>query len=309
MDEKEKLANWAKQLPPEAKEKLKAEMNKFFNYEPKVAIFGKTGVGKSSLTNALFGKDVCEVSDVEACTRDPQEVFLKLEGAPKGIKLLDVPGIGESAERDKEYFKLYAEILKEADMALWVLKADDRTFSADEDFYKTCMKPYIDAGKPFAVAVNQVDKIEPFREWDVTKHLPGPTQEGNIAKKLNYVAQQFGDLKVSQVVAVSANEKYNLHTLILQLIKDLPADKRCQTISNMDETIQQREEIKKEWADSFIETVHEIIDDLPVPSLVKEAGKAAVSVLTYAADLGRVIVSTGADIVSGAWNFVKGLFG
>ena len=184
MDEKEKLANWAKHLPPEAREKLKIEMNKFLTYEPKVAIFGKTGVGKSSLTNALFGKDVCKVSDVEACTREPQEVFLKLEGASNGIKLLDVPGIGESAERDKQYFKLYAEILKEADMALWVLKADDRTFSADEEFYRTCMKPYIDAGKPFAVAVSQVDKIEPFREWDEIKHLPGPTQEGNIAKKI-----------------------------------------------------------------------------------------------------------------------------
>ena len=272
MDEKEKLANWAKHLPPEAREKLKIEMNKFLTYEPKVAIFGKTGVGKSSLTNALFGKDVCKVSDVEACTREPQEVFLKLEGASNGIKLLDVPGIGESAERDKQYFKLYAEILKEADMALWVLKADDRTFSADEEFYRTCMKPYIDAGKPFAVAVSQVDKIEPFREWDEIKHLPGPTQEGNIAKKLNYVAQQFGDLKVSQVVAVSANENYNLSNLMLQLIKALPADKRYQTIRNMDEKLQQHEKVKKEKNSAFIDTVFKIIEVLPILDSVKRNG-------------------------------------
>lgn len=284
MDEKEKLANWAKHLPPEAREKLKIEMNKFLTYEPKVAIFGKTGVGKSSLTNALFGKDVCKVSDVEACTREPQEVFLKLEGASNGIKLLDVPGIGESAERDKQYFKLYAEILKEADMALWVLKADDRTFSADEEFYKTCMKPYIDAGKPFAVAVSQVDKIEPFREWDEIKHLPGPTQEGNIAKKLNYVAQQFGDLKVSQVVAVSANENYNLSNLMLQLIKALPADKRYQTIRNMDEQLQKNQELKENASEAFAEAVHEIIDYLPLPESVKDAGKLAVSGIITAVD-------------------------
>jgi small GTP-binding protein len=300
MDEKEKLANWAKHLPPEAREKLKIEMNKFLTYEPKVAIFGKTGVGKSSLTNALFGKDVCKVSDVEACTREPQEVFLKLEGASNGIKLLDVPGIGESAERDKQYFKLYAEILKEADMALWVLKADDRTFSADEEFYKTCMKPYIDAGKPFAVAVSQVDKIEPFREWDEIKHLPGPTQEGNIAKKLNYVAQQFGDLKVSQVVAVSANENYNLSNLMLQLIKALPADKRYQTIRNMDEKLQQHEKVKKEKNSAFIDTVFKIIEVLPILDSVKRNGKELLS-------KAREFISDAEEWVAEAWQWFKDL--
>ena len=300
MDEKEKLANWAKHLPPEAREKLKIEMNKFLTYEPKVAIFGKTGVGKSSLTNALFGKDVCKVSDVEACTREPQEVFLKLEGASNGIKLLDVPGIGESAERDKQYFKLYAEILKEADMALWVLKADDRTFSADEEFYRTCMKPYIDAGKPFAVAVSQVDKIEPFREWDEIKHLPGPTQEGNIAKKLNYVAQQFGDLKVSQVVAVSANENYNLSNLMLQLIKALPADKRYQTIRNMDEKLQQHEKVKKEKNSAFIDTVFKIIEVLPILDSVKRNGKELLS-------KAREFISDAEEWVAEAWQWFKDL--
>ena len=300
MDEKEKLANWGKHLPPEAREKLKIEMNKFLTYEPKVAIFGKTGVGKSSLTNALFGKDVCKVSDVEACTREPQEVFLKLEGASNGIKLLDVPGIGESAERDKQYFKLYAEILKEADMALWVLKADDRTFSADEEFYKTCMKPYIDAGKPFAVAVSQVDKIEPFREWDEIKHLPGPTQEGNIAKKLNYVAQQFGDLKVSQVVAVSANENYNLSNLMLQLIKALPADKRYQTIRNMDEKLQQHEKVKKEKNSAFIDTVFKIIEVLPILDSVKRNGKELLS-------KAREFISDAEEWVAEAWQWFKDL--
>ena len=300
MDEKEKLANWAKHLPPEAREKLKIEMNKFLTYEPKVAIFGKTGVGKSSLTNALFGKDVCKVSDVEACTREPQEVFLKLEGASNGIKLLDVPGIGESAERDKQYFKLYAEILKEADMALWVLKADDRTFSADEEFYRTCMKPYIDAGKPFAVAVSQVDKIEPFREWDEIKHLPGPTQEGNIAKKLNYVAQQVGEFTVSQVVAVSANENYNLSNLMLQLIKALPADKRYQTIRNMDEKLQQHEKVKKEKNSAFIDTVFKIIEVLPILDSVKRNGKELLS-------KAREFISDAEEWVSEAWQWFKDL--
>lgn len=277
MYQKKEFNNWVETLPPEAKNKLKAGLNKAFDYEPQVAIFGKTGVGKSSLTNALFGKDACPVHDVEACTRDPKEVFMKLDGDSKGIKLLDVPGIGENKARDKEYFRLYAEILKEADMVLWVLKGDDRTFSSDEEFYQTCIRPYMQKGKPFVVAVNQVDKIEPFREWDLEKCKPGPTQEGNIAKKLIYVATQFGDLPVSKVVDVSANERYNLNNLILKLIEGLPANKKFITINNMDERIQANENIKEEKSNAFIEVVNEVIDSLPIPEAVKTIGKAVVS--------------------------------
>jgi small GTP-binding protein len=96
-------------VPVEKREAIRAKLNEKLSYEPKIGVFGKTGVGKSSLCNALFGQDICPISDVEACTRDTQEVLLKTSG--KGIKLLDVPGVGESQDRDEEYGKLYAKLL------------------------------------------------------------------------------------------------------------------------------------------------------------------------------------------------------
>lgn len=300
------LGDWVNNLPPEAKDKFKNSLDKAFSYEPKVAIFGKTGVGKSSLTNALFGQDACPISDIKACTRDPKEVFMKLEGSSKGIKLMDVPGIGESKARDEEYFRLYAEILKDADMVLWVLKGDDRTFTSDESFYKTVMKPFIEKGKPFVVAVNQVDKIEPFREWDIENCKPGPTQNGNISQKIIYVAEQFGDLPVSQVIPVSANEGYNLDKLVLKLIEKLPSDKRYITIDNMSERIQNHENIQKEKANSFTEFVHEIIENLPISPIMKEAGKALVSAGSAVLSAAVNIVSSSARVIVGIF---KGIFG
>ena len=55
---------------------IKAEISRIRNYTPRVAVFGDTGVGKSSLCNALFGKEIAEISDVEACTRATLEILL-----------------------------------------------------------------------------------------------------------------------------------------------------------------------------------------------------------------------------------------
>ena len=40
-------------------------------------------------------------------------------------------------------------------------------------------------GKPFFFVLNQIDKVEPFREWDISKHEPGPKQMDNIRLKIN----------------------------------------------------------------------------------------------------------------------------
>lgn len=105
-------------------------------------LFGKTGVGKSSLCNALFGKVICPISDVEACTRDTKDVILNIDGG-KGIKFIDVP-VGESSQRDVEYGELYARLLPELDLVLWLIKADGRAMVSDEIFYKEIVKPHLD---------------------------------------------------------------------------------------------------------------------------------------------------------------------
>lgn len=212
------------QLAPEQVERIREKLTSMLNYRPRIGVFGKTGVGKSSLCNALFGKPICAISDIEACTRDPQEVMLNMDNG-KGITLLDVPGVGENLQRDEEYSELYRKLLPELDVVLWVLKADDRAYSVDIDFYTCVVKPHLQQGKPFILVLNQVDKIEPFRDWDSENSQPGQSQAQNIALKVANVATHF-QIKRSLVVPVSADEKFGLITLVDEIIFSLPDEKK-----------------------------------------------------------------------------------
>jgi small GTP-binding protein len=205
------------------KKRIEERLQKITTYVPKVGIFGKTGVGKSSLANALFGTDVCKISDIASCTRNPQEIVLGIAG-DKGISLLDVPGVGESSDRDVEYGKLYQKLLPELDVVLWLLKGDDRAFTSDQLFYENIVKPHIEKGKQFFFVINQVDKIEPYREWDEKKRKPGMKQQQNINSKIEEVSRYF-DTPVSKIVPASANEKYNLVNLMDEIVFALPPEK------------------------------------------------------------------------------------
>ena len=61
-----------------------------------VVIAGPPNVGKSTLMNALAGRDVAIISPIPGTTRDLIEVFLDLRGYP--VILVDTAGIRESQD-------------------------------------------------------------------------------------------------------------------------------------------------------------------------------------------------------------------
>lgn len=245
---------------PEQRRKIEEKINAVLTYEPRIGVFGKTGAGKSSLCNALFGQDVCPISDVAACTRNPQEVLLNMGG--NGIKLVDVPGTGESTERDKEYAELYTQLLPELDLVLWLIKADDRAMGNDETFYQNIVIPHIEQGKPFFMVLNQVDKIEPWREWNDSTHEPGPRQFQNVHGKIETVANQF-NLPASKIIPVSANEKYNLTKLVDEIIFALPKEKNITLFRAVDKEFQSvaaGEHVKKGFLEIVADTITTVVD-------------------------------------------------
>lgn len=125
-------------LPPQATERILFHLSKTIHYEPVIGIMGKTGVGKSSLCNALFQQPVCLTHDLTACTREPQR--LELSVGERGMTLVDLPGVGETPEYDEEYQSLYRNLLSELDLIIWVLRADDRARTTDIDTYRALIE-------------------------------------------------------------------------------------------------------------------------------------------------------------------------
>ncbi len=264
------------------KERIRQRVHELRTYVPKIGVFGVTGVGKSSLCNALFGSDVAAISDVAACTRSPQEILIGENG--RGLCLVDVPGVGERIERDEEYFALYKSLMLELDLVIWVIKADDRAYAVAERAYKEIITPHAERC-PTLFVINQVDKINPVREWDDEKNCPGEKQLANIQVKVNEIIKAF-DVSTERIQTVSAEAKYNLEAVMDAIVDILPKEKKyAVTREAKEEVVSEKAQTEaekgiwdtvKEIAGDALEAVREFAIDV-VEKGIKKGAKAVIS--------------------------------
>jgi predicted GTPase len=150
---------------------------------------GKTGAGKLSLINALFQSTLSPVSNISGFTRQAQRFSMTMSNHT--LTFVDLPGVGENLERDKKYHQLYRNLLPELDLIIWVLRADDRAWSSDEQCYHFLTEQCDYRPERFLFVLNQADKIEPCRQWDVCSHQPSPEQTANLTLKQKAVITAF----------------------------------------------------------------------------------------------------------------------
>lgn len=263
----------AEDLIKEIDEKIK----NIRSYTPRVGVFGNSGVGKSSLCNALFGKEVAKISDVEACTRQPQEILLGNENG--GIILLDVPGIGEDPAHQKEYTALYKSLIPELDLIIWAIKADDRNYASALDAYKVVFTKKNKT--PVVFVITQTDKTNDIEDWNHEEYRPDGTQIGNIAIKENDVSKRF-NISAKQVISVAVSKKgksFNLKELVNLVVEILPNEKKYSLTreakkENVSENARKDAEkgiwdSVKEFAGEAWDTVKDVAVDLIIASAPK----------------------------------------
>ena len=116
----------------------------------KMVIAGKPNVGKSSLLNALLGRDRAIVTDIVGTTRDVVTEHLTVGGVP--VEILDTAGIRETADTIEAIGVERAKAAsQEADLVLYVVDASRGLDSDDESFLSAL------SGKACLLVVNKSD--------------------------------------------------------------------------------------------------------------------------------------------------------
>lgn len=124
----------------------------------KLAIVGRPNAGKSSIVNALLGKERVIVSDVSGTTRD--SIDSKLTYKEQEFTIIDTAGIRKKAKVDYgvEKFAVDRAInsIRECDIAILVIDATEGI--SDQD--KKISSIITEAGKGLIIAINKWDLIE-----------------------------------------------------------------------------------------------------------------------------------------------------
>ena len=264
-------------LPHAIRSHIIERLRSLTRYEPVIGIMGKTGAGKSSLCNALFQGEVTPVSDVNACTRDA--LRFRLRNGSHSLMIVDLPGVGESAQRDEEYTALYRRILPELDLVLWVIKADDRALSLDEHFYRKVMLAY---QHRVLFVVNQADKAEPCHTWNLADNQPSPDQQLTIEAIRRAVQHLF--LPHHPVCVVSARTGWGMDTMVETMMRSLP-DRAASPLATQLHGKLCTAPVKKQARDGFGSAVGDVFDmaasssflPAPVRAVIRTVRDAVVS--------------------------------
>lgn len=193
---------------------------------PKVAFIGEAGVGKSSTLNALFNAGR-PISHTEACTQEAEAVEIKAHGDQGLLIAYDMPGLGESIAKRGKHLATYEQILKEADVALWILDAQYRAFES----IQANLKNEIRSINPKLVdrmvfALNKVDLVYPGETaWHELANLPSEEQENNIDGRIKDVQKKIREAVPTwkgNIIGYSAAKRYNLPQLFSEMLDAVP---------------------------------------------------------------------------------------
>ena len=128
---------------------LRVMLDKLENGHLHIAVFGRVSVGKSSVLNALLGKDAFSVSILHGETKtEGIEEWKEVDAG--GVYLIDTPGINEVDGEERE--RLAHEVASRSDLLLFVIDSDLT------DVELSALKMVAATNRPIILVVNKADQ-------------------------------------------------------------------------------------------------------------------------------------------------------
>lgn len=149
---------------------------------PTIALYGRTGAGKSSIINALLGRREALTGEARAVTMAPDVFEYDRDGWK--LRLIDSRGVGDDLG-DAAFHQAVAHVVKhEIDVLLFVVPANDRAYvEEDLKFLRSLTathKRQHETELPTILVLNKIDLVNPVDEWSppYSFEIDQPSEDG-----------------------------------------------------------------------------------------------------------------------------------
>ena len=270
-EERKELYNQLKDEVVEVSKKYRKDVDKFKinvedklkNFKPSMMVYGVYNAGKSTLLNALFGKEVATVADAPETD--------KVEGYEyNGYTIYDTPGINAPIKHEE----VTKEHLKKTELVIFVLSNDG---SFEEEYIYKRISEIVKSNKPLLLAVNNKAGIgvNSLEEREIYSKIEENLEK--IAKRegIDNIKEKVDICLVDALMAFQAREEeeeflleasniLELEKKIKEMLKNSSSENVINTLKNyIEEYIDKSIEIiNKNIPDGETKEIEELISDI-----------------------------------------------